>query len=67
MKDTVLPHGGGLDGLSPAYIPKGTEMNYSTYTMHRDKTIYGENAEEFEPERWETIRPGWAYLPFNGG
>lgn len=36
--------------------------------MHRRKDIYGPDAEEFNPDRWdEGLRPGWAYLPFNGG
>jgi cytochrome P450 len=35
--------------------------------MHRRTDIYGPDALEFKPERWETLRPGWAYLPFNGG
>ena len=21
----------------------------------------------YRPERWETLKPGWAYIPFNGG
>lgn len=35
--------------------------------MHRRKDFYGEDSDEFKPERWETLRPGWEYLPFNGG
>lgn len=35
--------------------------------MHRDEKVFGPNAEEFEPERWAGLRPGWRYLPFNGG
>lgn len=35
--------------------------------MHRRKDIWGPDAEIFKPERWETRRPGWDYLPFNGG
>jgi len=35
--------------------------------MHRRTDFYGPDAEEFKPERWEHLRPGWEYLPFNGG
>ena len=35
--------------------------------MHRDPDIWGENAEEFQPERWENIRPMWKFVPFGGG
>lgn len=65
--DTVLPLGGGPDGKSPLFIPAGRTVAWHLYTMHRRKDIYGEDAEEFKPERWETLRPGWEFLPFNGG
>ncbi|KAI9645128.1 hypothetical protein NHQ30_005862 [Ciborinia camelliae] len=68
--DTVLPVGGGPDRKSPIYIPKNSAVVWSTYTMHRRTDIYGPDAEEFRPERWapeEGLRPGWGYLPFNGG
>ena len=35
--------------------------------MHRRRDYFGEDVEVFRPERWETLRPGWEYLPFNGG
>lgn len=35
--------------------------------MHRRKDFFGADAEEFRPERWIDLRPGWEYLPFNGG
>ena len=57
--DTILPLGGGEDGKSPMFIPKGQIVQYSVYAMHRRKDLYGEDAEEFKPERWEAYRPGW--------
>ncbi|KAM5469092.1 hypothetical protein MauCBS54593_004444 [Microsporum audouinii] len=67
IRDTILPCGGGPDGQSPVFVPKGTSVVYSAFSMHRRTDIYGPDALEFKPERWETLRPGWGYLPFNGG
>jgi cytochrome P450 len=67
-RDTILPLGGGSDGLSPILVKKGTVIRWSLHSMHRRKDLFGEDAEEFRPERWETLRPpAWAYLPFSGG
>ena len=66
VADTVLPRGGGPDGQSSLFVPKKKIVQYSVYTMHRRKDLYGEDAAEFKPERWESLRPGWEYLPFNG-
>jgi cytochrome P450 len=69
-KATTIPRGGGPDGSAPVYIPKGGIVTYSVNAMHRRKDIYGPDADEFRPERWapeEGLRPGWGYLPFNGG
>ena len=64
--DTVLPVGGGQDGKSSLLLEKHQAVIWSSYAMHRHKDIYDEDAEDFRPERWETLRPGWGYLPFNG-
>jgi cytochrome P450 len=56
--DTVLPLGGGPDGKSPIFIKKGTSVNYQVWIMQRRKDLYGEDADEFIPERWETLRTG---------
>lgn len=64
--DTVLPTGGGEDGESPLLVQKGQLVGWSKYAMQRRKDIYGEDADEFRPERWETLQPGWSYLPFSG-
>jgi cytochrome P450 len=66
-KDTYLPVGGGRDGKDAVFIPKGGEVFYSVYSMHRLPEVYGPDATEYRPERWEKLKPGWAYIPFNGG
>ncbi|KAI1809735.1 putative N-alkane-inducible cytochrome P450 [Poronia punctata] len=69
--DTTLPRGGGPDGTSPVFIPKDSRVFYSAWTIHRMPEIWGNDAEEFRPERWldteNPLRPGWGYIPFNGG
>ncbi|RFU28179.1 hypothetical protein B7463_g8167, partial [Scytalidium lignicola] len=67
IKDTTLPFGGGQDGQSPVFIPKGHLCNYSVYALHRRKDIWGLDAEEYNPDRWYGLKVGWEYLPFNGG
>jgi hypothetical protein len=57
VEDTWLPLGGGPKGKSPMFVPKGTQINYQVWVMHRRKDIYGEDANEFKPERWENLRP----------
>ena len=71
--DTMLPLGGGEDGKSPIFVKKGQIATWSLYAMHRRRDFYGEDAEEFRPERWldtdekKGLRVGWEYLPFHGG
>ncbi|CAM1502446.1 Fc.00g044300.m01.CDS01 [Cosmosporella sp. VM-42] len=67
LRDTTLPRGGGKDGMAPLFVPKGAIIIYAVYAMHRNGEIFGAEPEEFEPERWDGLRPGWGYLPFNGG
>ncbi|KAG4431571.1 alanine transaminase alt2 [Cadophora sp. M221] len=67
VRDTTLPTGGGPDGTQPVFVPAGTEVNFSSHVMHRRKDLWGDDADMFVPERWETVRPRWSYVPFNGG
>ncbi|KAI7777865.1 cytochrome P450 [Diaporthe eres] len=70
IKTTSLPTGGGPDGNSPILVRKGELVVFSQYVNSRMKSIYGEDADAFRPERWETGELsdiGWAYFPFNGG
>ncbi|KAM7195406.1 Cytochrome P450 [Rhypophila sp. PSN 637] len=67
---TTLPTGGGPDGKAPVLVRPGEGVGYCVYALHRRKDIYGEDAHEFRPERWEDEAMqniGWAYRPFNGG
>ena len=74
-KSTVLPVGGGPTRSSPILVRKGEAITYSVYAMHRRKDLYGDDADQFRPDRWESnsgrspdlSNIGWGYLPFNGG
>ncbi|KAL8766549.1 MAG: hypothetical protein Q9209_006692 [Squamulea sp. 1 TL-2023] len=69
-KATWLPRGGGPDGESPVLVRKGLGIGIVPYYMHRRKDIYGEDAMDFRPERWEgpaLADIGYAYMPFHGG
>lgn len=66
-KNTTLPLGGGPEGKDPLFIARGEEVMYSVYTMHRRPELFGSDADEYRPERWEKLKPGWGYIPFNGG
>ncbi|CAG8234440.1 unnamed protein product [Penicillium salamii] len=77
LQDTVLPRGGGPDGLSPIIVPAGSEISLPHYPLYRRKDIFGDDAEEFVPERWLCLdddKPlgNWSkqcenYLPFSIG
>jgi cytochrome P450 len=41
----------GMD-LYGKFAPPGTEIACNPWVSHRDTNIYGEDAEEFRPERW---------------
>ncbi|XP_010934570.1 cytochrome P450 704C1 [Elaeis guineensis] len=63
-EDDVLP-----DGFK---IKKGDAVNYLTYAMGRMTYLWGEDAEEFRPERWlenGVFRPEspFKFIAFNGG
>lgn len=66
-RDCTLPSGGGPDGTAPVFVAKDTEVRFSTHVMHRRHDLWGPNADEFVPERWETARPHWSFVPFNAG
>ncbi|KAK3377980.1 cytochrome P450 [Podospora didyma] len=71
-RPTVLPRGGGIDGRSPIAVPRGTIVSTSTFALQRRQDVYGADADEFRPERWQAMeklgeRPRWEFLPFSAG
>ena len=46
----VVPkEGKTIDGH---FVPGGTEVTSYAYCVQRDRNLYGDDAEEFKPERW---------------
>lgn len=67
LKDTTLPRGGGPDGLSPIFVPKGVQILIPLYAIQHRPDIWGEDVEEFNPGRWNGRKIGWEWTPFGGG
>lgn len=73
VRDTVLPVGGGPDGTRPVAVRRGQAIYWNMYAMHRRADLWGPDALELNPERWEEpaksrlLGGGWLYTPFSGG
>ncbi|EDS43229.1 cytochrome P450 4A6 [Culex quinquefasciatus] len=52
-------------------IPAGTEVVIPIFKMHRNKAVWGERSEEFDPDNFLPERCAqrhpYAYIPFSGG
>jgi cytochrome P450 len=49
LERVVPPSGVTLNGR---YIPASTIVGCNAWTIHRNKKVFGEDADEFRPERW---------------
>ena len=52
-------------------FPPGTALSVPSYTIHHSKTIWGPDADEFVPERWDekrlTQKQKDSFIPFSVG
>ncbi|KAH9873464.1 hypothetical protein IAQ61_004087 [Plenodomus lingam] len=64
----VVPPGPGIT-LCGHHFPQGTVLSVPSYTIHHSTEIWGPDAEEFRPERWEKIteQQKAAFVPFSYG
>ena len=68
LSDTILPSGGGPDGTYPVFVEKGVKVVLWFSTMARRKDLWGEDAAEWRPERWQNAKPDrWINLSFGAG
>uniref|UniRef100_A0A182VYA9 Cytochrome P450 n=1 Tax=Anopheles minimus TaxID=112268 RepID=A0A182VYA9_9DIPT len=53
------------------FIPRGTTIVVSLFALHRRKDFWGDDADQFDPDRFlperSEARPSYAYMPFNTG
>lgn len=67
IQDDILPDG--------TFVPAGSTVTYSIYSVGRMETIWGKDCLEFKPERWlspegdkfEGPKDGYKFVAFNAG
>lgn len=64
----LVPPGDGITILNH-HFPPGTVLSVPAYTIHHSKAIWGSDADEFVPDRWERIteKQKNAFIPFSYG
>ncbi|KAJ5983857.1 hypothetical protein N7481_005956 [Penicillium waksmanii] len=64
----VADNGGGVR-FGEFYFPPGTVLSVPSYTIHHMQEIWGDDVEEFKPDRWLnlTARQKMGFNPFSYG
>ena len=64
----VPPDSKGVE-INGHFFPPGTTLSVPTYSVHHSKEVWGPDADEFRPERWENVtdRQKNAFIPFSYG
>lgn len=52
----VVPSGGAV--IAGKYLPAGTVVGCNPWVLHRNKEVYGDDFDQFRPERWLTEGEG---------
>lgn len=50
--ERVVPPGGITIGTESVYLPEGTVVGMNPYVANRHKPTFGEDADEWNPDRW---------------
>lgn len=66
-ESVILPRGGGKDGNSPVYVSENSLVVLCIHALHHREDIWGQDVEDFKPERWRERSFGWDFLPFSAG
>jgi len=43
--------------VGDVFLPRGTIVGMNAWVVHHDRTVFGEDANEFRPERWIEAEP----------
>ncbi|CAF9906100.1 hypothetical protein IMSHALPRED_004078 [Imshaugia aleurites] len=62
LRDTVLPEGGGVNERSPVFVAAGSLVVFHYFALHQRKDLWGPDADEFRPERWQNEKASWVML-----
>ena len=54
----------GID-LYGKFVPPGTEITCNPWVIHREKKLYGDDADVFRPERWLDTSDAKLFLKYN--
>ena len=54
-----------MEGEKPIFISKGTVAVIHLYALHRNRSVFDDDADDFNPDRWDGIHPRECeYIPF---
>lgn len=62
----VIPPGSSLEVCGETFN-EGTILSVPSYTVHHSKQVWGEDAEQYRPERWLGREVGKEFNPFSFG